>query len=327
MKMGFCRTVSLASLLLFLALLAACALFNQAPTAVITATPLSGESPLPVTFNASDSVDPDGEIAAVLWNFGDGATSPDTITHHTFLALTETQTFTVTLRVTDDGGASDETTQTIEVHPATSDGDGTGAPVARIVVDHFIGATPLQVAFDGRSSGAGSGSITQYRWDFGDGTTELGAQATHTYKPEVTKEFTVTLFVWNSESLVDTEQVKIVAIVPVGTASGDDPIAEVTAGDPLVLYHDTGTPPQHPTLIQVSFDPRGSSADAGQTLQYFAWDFGDGTSLVETSDLVVTHVYGLVEPSRTFTVRLYVYDDQGFEGTAILNVTLEQPTD
>jgi len=321
------RIAALVGLLFLAGLLAACALFNQAPTAVITATPLAGNSPLVVTFDASESVDPEGEIRTYEWDFGDaGATSSEALAHHTFLALTEAKVFTVTLRVTDAGGASDEAVQTIEVQPSSGGSSGTGSPVARIAVDRFIGMTPLAVSFDGRASTAGTGTIAQYRWDFGDGATSNGAQVGHTYTPEATEEFTATLFVWNSESGVDTEQVRIIVIVPGDVASGDEPVAEFTMSDPLVLYH-SPTPASTPTLYEMSFDPRGSSADAGHSLDYYAWDFGDGKTWVETSDLEVVHVYELSSPSRTFVVRLYVYDDQGLQGTAIVNLTLAQPVD
>ena len=319
---------SLGALVSSLLLLWGCALFNQAPTAVITARPLDGESPLVVTFDASDSVDPEGPIATVRWDFGDaGATSSETIAHHTFLALTEAKVFTVTLRVTDDGGASDSTTQSIEVQPPSGPGGGgTGAPVARITVDRIIGRTPLAVTFSASDSEPGSGSITQVRWDFGDGTEATGYNAFHTYTPDATQVFTVTLFVANTEGLLDVEQVGIVVIVPEGVTGDEEPVAAVDMSTPLLLY-DSPTPASTPTLYEVTFDPRGSYADAGHSVDYFAWDFGDGKTRVETSDLEVVHVYELSSPSRTFVVRLYVYDDQGLQGTAIVNLTLAQPTD
>lgn len=322
------RMAALGGLLALMGLAAACSLFNQAPTAVITATPLDGTSPLVVTFDASDSVDPEGPIATVRWDFGDaGATSTEAIAHHTFLALTETKVFTVTLRVTDEGGASDSTTQSIEVRPpSTPGGGGTGSPVARITVDRIIGRTPLAVTFSAADSEPGSGSITQVRWDFGDGTEATGSNAFHTYKPDATETFKVTVFVANTEGLIDAEQVDIVVIVPEGVTGDEEPVAVVDMSTPLLLY-DSPTPASIPTLYEITYDPRGSYADAGHSMDYYAWDFGDGEWRVETSDIDVTHVYELSTPSRTYIVRLAVYDDQGLEGTAIINLTLAQPVD
>ena len=45
---------------------------NQPPTAVMSATPLSGAAPLTVTFDGSGSTDPDGSVTSWVWSFGDG---------------------------------------------------------------------------------------------------------------------------------------------------------------------------------------------------------------------------------------------------------------
>ncbi|MEE8571056.1 MAG: PKD domain-containing protein, partial [Candidatus Bathyarchaeia archaeon] len=50
------------------------------------------------------SEDPEGEILTYLWNFGDEATSTEKHPHHTYAAY---GTYTVTLTVTDDEGATD----------------------------------------------------------------------------------------------------------------------------------------------------------------------------------------------------------------------------
>ncbi|MGB6382393.1 MAG: PKD domain-containing protein, partial [Syntrophobacteria bacterium] len=57
---------------------------NQAPTASFTATPTSGDAPLPVSFNASASSDPDGTIVSYSWNFGDGTSDTGVTRGHTY---------------------------------------------------------------------------------------------------------------------------------------------------------------------------------------------------------------------------------------------------
>ena len=45
---------------------------NQAPHAVVKLKPQAGNPPLAVNFDAGDSDDPDGDILAYAWEFGDG---------------------------------------------------------------------------------------------------------------------------------------------------------------------------------------------------------------------------------------------------------------
>src|SRR3989344_2191309 len=55
---------------------------NQPPTAIISATPTSGNTPLTVSFNGSNSSDPNGSITTYTWNFGDGTTATGVSTSH-----------------------------------------------------------------------------------------------------------------------------------------------------------------------------------------------------------------------------------------------------
>ncbi|SFF37332.1 PKD domain-containing protein, partial [Flavimobilis marinus] len=74
---------------------------NQAPTAAFT----HEADGLAVTLDASGSTDPDGEVASYAWDFGDGEQGTGAQVEHTYGAA---GTYTVTLTVTDDGGATDE---------------------------------------------------------------------------------------------------------------------------------------------------------------------------------------------------------------------------
>jgi hypothetical protein len=84
---------------------------NLPPTASISATPLSGKPPLTVNFTGS-AKDVDGSVASYAWNFGDGSTSNQQNTSHTY----ETPgTYIATLKVTDDKGATVNANVTINV--------------------------------------------------------------------------------------------------------------------------------------------------------------------------------------------------------------------
>ncbi|HNJ78162.1 MAG TPA: PKD domain-containing protein [Marmoricola sp.] len=99
---------------------------NQAPTAAFVATPDSGPRPLVVGLDGSGSDDPDGSIVSWVWDFGDGSPfgSGET-TSHTFAA--SAVPYTVSLTVTDDGGATDTVTHEVSVH-VDDDGDGVSPP-------------------------------------------------------------------------------------------------------------------------------------------------------------------------------------------------------
>lgn len=71
------------------------------PVASFTASPLMGNAPLFVTFDASNSMDADGTITDYAWDFGDGNTGSGVSATHTFMLPND---YTVTLTVTDNDG-------------------------------------------------------------------------------------------------------------------------------------------------------------------------------------------------------------------------------
>lgn len=85
---------------------------NKPPTAVASATPLTGTAPLTVSFDASGSTDSDGTIASYSWNFGDGATATGKTASHTY---TTEASFTASVQVTDNAGATGTSTTSITV--------------------------------------------------------------------------------------------------------------------------------------------------------------------------------------------------------------------
>jgi PKD repeat protein len=87
---------------------------------------LSNDAPLPnevVRFDASGSLDLDGEIVECAWDFGDGTALRGIDVAH---AYDEVGTYTVCLTVTDDAGASATTTHVVYVHLGASGGGCSG---------------------------------------------------------------------------------------------------------------------------------------------------------------------------------------------------------
>jgi hypothetical protein len=85
---------------------------NQSPIASFTANLRIGVVPLEISFDASNSYDPDGNIISYAWDFKDGNTGSGEILNHTFSSI---GSYKVELTVTDNKGATTLVTKTIIV--------------------------------------------------------------------------------------------------------------------------------------------------------------------------------------------------------------------
>lgn len=128
----------------------------QPPVTSFTHTPENPTVNQAMTFDATTSYDPDGNITSYDWNFGDGNTTNTTekmITH----SYTSAGDYNVILTVTDDDGAMNSTSKTITINPR---GD--------LNFDSFLtpadAAIALQMAVSGEYADAadvsGDGSVT-----------------------------------------------------------------------------------------------------------------------------------------------------------------------
>jgi len=90
---------------------------NQTPVAVISANPTSGEAPLEVSFDASESYDPDGDEISYEGDFGDGKTEVGQVVQHTFATP---KNYTVQLTALDDERATGTSALSITVSVETT---------------------------------------------------------------------------------------------------------------------------------------------------------------------------------------------------------------
>lgn len=109
---------------------------NQPPVARAQVAPNPANVNQQITFNASNSSDPDGQITQYLWNFGDGTTSTQQIATKSY---TQANTYNVSLTVTDNNGATGQTTVQVTVNGqaarlTVSPTNGTVAPNATQVI-------------------------------------------------------------------------------------------------------------------------------------------------------------------------------------------------
>ena len=150
-------------------LLARCSLWPQ-PLAVATADPGEGYAPLEVVFDGTSSSSPSLAITSYQWEFGDGATATEPIAVHTY---EEKGTYRVTLAVIDGDGhrALDE----LIVRALNR------IPHAEFHYTPYGAPRDHPVAFDASESYDPDGSIVEYVWDFGDGTTARGVWVEHVF--------------------------------------------------------------------------------------------------------------------------------------------------
>ena len=103
------------------------------------------------------------------------------------------------------------------------------APVADIMASPTSGKPPLTVIFDASKSFDPDGSITQYRWEFGDGSWANGVKVTHTYAGAGI--FTVTLKVTDNSGKTAKAQmlIKILSFTRADLKAGERPWGLIAA--------------------------------------------------------------------------------------------------
>ena len=178
------------------------------PFASIEASATQGMIPLTVIFDASASKDVDGEIVSYNWNFGDGASDEGVSVTHIYEGGGQ---FEASLTVVDNDGKSDTATLEISVYQK---------PFASFTATPEFGVAPLVVSFDASESNDVDGTIKNYIWDYGDGTTGMSKKENHTYSTPGT--FLAVLTVRDNDGYTgtDTREIRILdkPLAPVNVA-------------------------------------------------------------------------------------------------------------
>jgi len=261
---------------------------NQAPVAAFSGTPTNPLVNAWVQFDATASADSDGSIVSYSWNLGDGSTDNGSLVWHRFSAA---GTYVVTLTVTDDDGATDSTSLAIQVGPSNQ------SPVAAFT---FAPTNPLVnawVQFNASASSDPDGSVVNYTWNFGDGSTDIGTVVWHRFTSAGI--YVVSLTVTDDDGATDT----ITQAIQVGGSVNAAPTASFS-------YL-----PASPTIGEwVRFDATGST-DSDGSISSYQWSFGDGT--VPVSGPIVYHQF---TGAGTYVVSLTVTDDDGATDTTAQSV-------
>jgi PKD repeat protein len=228
-----------------------------------------------ITFDASQSHDPDGDRLAFEWDFGDGDKAQGARVSHVFKKI---GTFPVNLIVRDGSGipenvSFDKLVVTVGKQPVADAGEDMEVKIFS------------EVRFDGSKSWDLDGVVNEYIWDFGDGATAKGEKPAHSYQKSGVYKVKLTIVGDKLEGIpnVDTDEITVmVHEAPIARAGEDVMAAENEV---------------------IEFDGSASTSSNGGIISY-TWDFGDGTT---GEGARVKHAYAQY---GTYKVRLTVMDDR-----------------
>jgi PKD repeat protein len=259
---------------------------NNEPTPKLNLSPLNGEKPLTVSFNASETTDLDpNDVLTYELFLNDVSISTNTI--GTFI-INEVGTHRIKLVVKDNFNASVELEKEIVVSGKK--------PIASFSTNPNTGFHPLPVVFDASNSSTEDGSITNYSWNFGDGFTTSGSEKS-VLSHEFTKtgNYNVTLTVTNSYSKQSFISKQIIV-------QNSKPNAEFTVSASQVL---AGT--------SLSLDAEASNDNNG-SIQSYKW-YIDGVLLKTTSSNNTTIPMNYSVGNHL--VLLSVIDNEGLESDQV----------
>jgi PKD repeat protein len=267
---------------------------NSKPSAIFSGANIActGEE---VSFDASETSDPDGDDLTYTWDFGDGTDA------HGGTSITHTYNAggVYSVRLTVDDGKETACSKNLAAMNVSIN-----TPPSVVLNGANVACTGDAVSFDATGSSDADGDSLTYTWDFGDGSDlQTGASVTHAY------------------STGGAYLVRVTANDNKGTACSKDTAAmnvSINTSPSAVL---NGTKLAC-TGDEISFDTAGSNDPDGDDLSY-VWDFGDGTDLQTGSN--VTHAYS---KGGVYAVKLITNDDKGTECSrdmAAINVRINTP--
>lgn len=206
------------------------------------------------------------------WDFGDGNTATGSSPMNTYTA---DGTYNASLTVTTNNGCVGTITQPVTVHPN---------PVVNFASTDPNGCSVWCVDFS-EAVTINSGGITNYLWDFGDGTVSTDANPQHCYE--------------NNTQLPQTYDISLIATSDQGCTSDSTAVAYVTVFPLPIAAFDYG-----PTDLD-EYNAHVEFVDQSIGAATWTWDFGDGNS---SNTQNPEHTYG---GAGSYDVTLYITNVYG----------------
>ena len=206
-----------------------------------------------ITFNASSSYDIDGFITNYTWDF-DGNGIIDAITDNPVIIYSYSNDgiYNVTLTVYDNDGFNSTITKQITIL--------NNPPVANFSFVPINPKTNENITFNASSSYDIDGFITNYTWNFGDGSIAYGKIVQHSYSKDGIYNVTLTIYDDDGSIATVTKKVNVRAIIA----------------------NFTWTPLDAVSKEQIQF------IDLSQGATQWQWNFGDGSYAYEQNPI---HIY------------------------------------
>jgi PKD repeat protein len=254
--------------------------------------PYSGAEGSPITFDSSDSFDPEGMPLTYQWDWEDDGTYDVTTMSATAIHVwADDGVYTVTLRVIDSGNLMDTDTVTVAVANAAPTADA-GGP--------YTGDEGSSIDFDASGSSDPGNDALTYAWDLdNDGEYDDAVGVTASYTWMVDGPHVIGLIVTDNGGLTDTDtaQVTVRNLAPTADAGGP------YTGDEGSAIH---------------LDASGSS-DPGNDALTYAWDLDNDGRFDDAPGATPSYIWA--EPG-IFTIRLVVTDTGGLTDVATAQVTV-----
>ena len=262
---------------------------NNAPIAILSASPNPVLSQSSVSFFGNNSYDSDGSITKYAWDFGDGTIIAQGTTSESHI-YSKPGSYRASLTVTDNIGDSSTANLIITITNRN--------PVARITYTSLNVKAPGSLTFNGDTSFDPDGIIASYNWTVSNGLSATTPNATFAFTAE--GSYIVTLLVTDDSGGTNSTSVTVSVTPPDNIL----PIAVLDVNKNSGLINDT-------FVFNVS-----NSSDPDGNIVLYQLDFGDGTSSRFATLAPISHVYKSV---GLFTAKLSVTDNRNGVSVETLN--------
>jgi chitinase len=162
----------------------------------------------------------------------------------------------------------------------------------------YSGSAGGSITFSSNGSSDSDGSISAYRWDFGDSTTSTAANPSHSYSDAGT--YQVTLTVTDNAGATDADSANVTVVA---ADQNQPPVAQINGP----FNTDANT--------SISLSSAGSADPDGNVVGY-SWNFGDGNSSTAANP---SHSYN---SDGQYTITLTITDDEGATDSVTTTATV-----